>query len=172
MNHINPFALKMLNTILIQEYENVSAAIKKYRQVARRNLIKNNVNLVMCNNENSIYATLLHDSIIQYLLNGCYSIKQILPDKLSNAIYKLLFSTSIEKLTSVKEQFKLVYRDDIKYKGRFIIAQLVLYNATNETDIVNTIKNYFFDISDEEVHKIKSVIDRSESYDEHSGSSY
>ena len=83
-----------------------------------------------------------------------------------------MFSPSIEKLTSVKKQFKLVYRDDIKYKGRFIIAQLVLYNATNETDIVNTIKNYFFDISDEEVHKIKSVIDRSESYDEHSGSSY
>lgn len=38
--------------------------------------------------------------------------------------------------------------------------------------LLTQLRIIFFDISDEEVHKIKSVIDRSESYDEHSGSSY
>jgi hypothetical protein len=63
------------------------------------------------------------------------------------------------KLASVKQQLKVAYKDDPEYKGRFIVAQLVYHKANERTDIMGTIKNYFFDIPEEEVLKIKSIVD-------------
>lgn len=151
--------LKMLNTILVQEYENVSSAIKEYRKIVRSILVKKDVNLVMCDDENSIYTELLYETIIQYLLNGCYAIKQLISNELCNGIYKLLLTPSKVKLDSVKRQLKTAYMEDPKYKGQFIIAQLVYHKATEQTDIIQTIKNYFFDISNDDVLMIKSIVD-------------
>lgn len=151
--------LKMLNTILVQDYETVSSAVKEYRKAVKSVLAKKDVSLVMCEDENAIYAELLYEAIIHYLLNGCYSIKQLISNELRIGIYELLLAPSKVKLASVKQQLKTVYKDDPEYKGRFIVAQLVFHKANERTDIMETIKNYFFDIPDEDVLKIKSIVD-------------
>ena len=71
----------------------------------------------------------------------------------------MLLAPSKVKLASVKQQLKTVYKDDPEYKGRFIVAQLVFHKANERADIMETIKNYFFDIPDEDVLKIKSIVD-------------
>lgn len=150
--------LKMLNTILVQEYESVGNAIKECRRAIKISLAKKDVNLVICDDENSVYAELLYEAVIHYLLHGCYSIKQLISNELRNGIYELLLSPNKEKLTSVKQQLKAAYKDDPAFKGRFIIAQLIYHKANAQTDIMQTIKNYFFEISDEEVLNIKSIV--------------
>lgn len=154
-------ALKMLNTILVQDYEYVSKAIEKYRKTVKSILVKKDVSLVMCEDENSIYTELLYEALIHYLLNGCYTIKQLISNELSNGIYELLLSPNDEdKLTSLKQCLKRAYNnEDPKYKGRLIVAQLVYHSANEQTDIIQTIKNYFFDIPDEEVLEIKKIVD-------------
>lgn len=156
---MNLAGLKMLNTILVQEYEDVEHAVKLYRKHIKSILVKRDVNLVMCEDENSIYAELLYEGIIPYLLNGCYTIKQLISNELRVGIYELLLSPNKERFDSVKQKLKVAYKDDPKYKGQFIIAQLVYYNATEQTDIVQTIKNYFFNISSDEIMKIKDLVD-------------
>lgn len=152
--------LKMLNTIMLQEYEAVGVAIKQYRKSVKSTLIKKDVNLVMCEDENSIYAELLSETIIEYLLNGVYSIKQVISNELRIGIYELIASPNKIKLAAVKQMLKTAYKDDPAYKGKFIVAQLVYHMVTEKTDVLGTIKNYFFDLPDEEALEIKSMMDR------------
>lgn len=152
--------LKMLNTILIEDYEFVNKAIKIYRQIVKSSLIKSNVNLIMVEDENSIYAEIMLESIVRYLLNGCYSIRQLISNEIYNELYKLLLAPSQDKLALLRKYLKTAYADDLEYKGRFIVAQLVYRKANERTDIEGTIKNYFFEISEEEVSKIKIIVNR------------
>lgn len=150
--------LKMLNSIMIQEYGTVSEAIKSYRKSVKSKLIKKNVKLVMCEDENSIYAELLSEAILQYLLNGVYSIKQLIANELHIGIYELLAKPNENKLSAVKQMLKTAYKDDPAYKGKFIVAQLVYHGAAEKTDISGTIRNYFFNVSDGNVSEIKNII--------------
>ena len=59
----------------------------------------------------------------------------------------------------MKRLLKRVYKEDPEYKGRFVIAQLVYNKANEQTDIMRTIKNYFFEISDEETQRIKNMVE-------------
>lgn len=151
--------LKMLNTIMVQDQETVIHAIKEYRKSVKSELIKKDVSLVMCEDENSIYAELLAETIIQYLLNGVFSIKQLISNELRDGIFELLTSPSKIKLTAINAMLKAAYRDDPAYKAKFIIAQLVYHRATERTDILGTIKNYFFDLQDDTALEIKNMME-------------
>lgn len=151
--------LKMLNTIMVQDQETVIDAIKEYRKSVKSELIKKDVNLVMCEDENSIYAELLAETLIQYLLNGVFSIKQLITNELRDGIFELLTSPSKMKLTAINTMLKAAYRDDPAYKAKFIIAQLVYHRATERTDILGTIKNYFFGLQDDTALEIKNMMD-------------
>ena len=110
----------------------------------------------MCDNENEIYAELLYEGVLRYLLNGCYILKQMIPDELCSDIYQLMLSPDNDKLVLVKEQLQTEYEENLEDQGCFIVAQLIYKNAFERTDIVQTIKNYFFEISDEDILKIKA----------------
>ncbi len=153
-------ALKMLNTIMLQDQEAVINAIKEYRKSSRSALIKRDISFVMCEDENLVYAELLTESIIQYLLNGVYSIKQLITNELHEGLFGLLANPSEIKLAVLKKMLKAVYKDDPAYKAKFIVAQLVYHSATERTDILGTIKNYFFDLTDDLAFEIKSMVDR------------
>ena len=144
---------------MVQDQETVIDAIKEYRKSVKSELIKKDVNLVMCEDENSIYAELLAETLIQYLLNGVFSIKQLITNELRDGIFELLTSPSKMKLTAINTMLKAAYRDDPAYKAKFIIAQLVYHRATERTDILGTIKNYFFDLQDDTALEIKNMMD-------------
>lgn len=151
--------LKMLNTIMIQDQKTVIDAIKEYRKSVKSELVKKDVSLLMCEDENSIYAELLAETIIKYLLNGVFSIKQLITNELRDGIFELLTSPSKIKLTAINTMLKAAYRDDPAYKAKFIVAQLVYHRATERTDILGTIKNYFFDLQDDTALEIKNMMD-------------
>ena len=93
------------------------------------------------------------------MLNGVYSIKQLIANELCEELISLLTSPSKTKLTAVNIMLKAAYKDDPAYKAKFIIAQLVYHRATERTDILGTIKNYFFDLPDDLALEIKNMVD-------------
>ena len=157
---MDKFGLKMLNTILVQDYEAFNNAIRNFRKNTKSILLKKDVELIMCLNENSIYADLLSENLIRYLLNGAYSIKQLISNELCECINELLKAPSKLKFSNVREQLRLAYKEDVSYKGKLAVAHLVCEQANKNTDIFATIKNYFFEITDEDVEEIKNLIYR------------
>lgn len=149
-------AMKMLNTILVQDGDRVCRAVTVCRQSFRSALKKNDVALVMCENENAIYAELLYEGVLRYLLNGCYTLKEMIPDELCSDIYQLMLSPDNDKLVSVKEQLRAAYEENLEDQGCRIVAELIYKNAFESMDIIQTIKNYFFEISDEDILRIKA----------------
>lgn len=149
-------AMKMLNTILVQDGDRVCRAVTVCRQSFRSALKKNDVALVMCENENAIYAELLYKGVLRYLLNGCYTLKEMIPDELCSDIYQLMLSPDNDKLVSVKEQLRAAYEENLEDQGCRIVAELIYKNAFESMDIIQTIKNYFFEISDEDILRIKA----------------
>lgn len=156
--YLESFGLKTLNTILIQEYQDLTAAIKICRQKVKSALIKKNVSLIMCENTDTITSEILSESVVQYLISGVYSIKQLASNELLTSIFELLKLPTEYKFQRVKDLLKKAYKDDPKYKGRLIVANLVLHSATNKTDIPGTIKNYFWLCSDKEASQIKNMV--------------
>ena len=155
---IELFGLKMLNTILVQDYQTLTEAIKIYRKKARSYLIKRNMSLVMCENTDIVFSELLAESVVQYLIAGVYSIKQLPSNDILYGIFELLKLPTENKYQKVQNLLKKVYKDDPKYKGKLIIANLVLHSASDKTDIPGTIKNYFWSCSDREASQIKNMI--------------
>lgn len=154
------WSLKLLNTILIQDYSKIRSGIMFCREQIKSLLIKNGVELVLCDNENLIYAELLCESILQYLLNGVYSIKHLIDNELRDALISLLSIPNEKRSENVKGLLKKAYRDDPSYKGRFIISQMLINKMSVKTDIPNSVKNYFFEIDDNDISKICNMIDQ------------
>lgn len=71
--------LRMLNTLLIQDYESLLLAIRQSRKTIKAALVQKGIDFVMCEDENAIYAELIREKIVHYLLNGAYSVKNLSP---------------------------------------------------------------------------------------------
>lgn len=155
---MDKFGLKMLNTILVQDYDSVNDAIKNFRKVAKATLVKKDIELIMCYDEEQVFAELLSENIIRFLLDGTYSIKQLITNELCVCINELLKTPSKLRLAAVQEQLKMAYKEDLAFKGKFVIANLVCGQADKNTDIVGTIKNYFFEISEKDVEDIHNLV--------------
>lgn len=152
-------ALKILNAVLIQDIESVKESVLWYRKQIKSTLIKRGVDLVLCEDENAIYAGLLNEVILQYLLNGVYSIKHLISNELNYGIQNLLLNPNEKRLEVVKTILKKSYKDDPAYKGKYIISQLVYNQMDSKTDIRNTVKNYFVVPEDKIVVDIWTMIE-------------
>ena len=152
-------ALKLLNTILIQDYIKIRNGIRFCRKQIKSLLIKGEVELVLCEDENLIYAELLCESVLKYLLNGVYSIKHLIDNDLRNSLISLLLNPNEKRTKKVKSLLNKVYRDDPAYRGKFIICQMLINKMNEKTDIPNSIRNYFFEIDEQDVLEICSILE-------------
>lgn len=155
---IDMFGLWVLNSILIQEYQYVKDSIVLFRKKCRSNIIKRNVELILCEDENAIYAELLLESIIQYLLNGVYKSKMLISNILINRLRKLLDSPNSSALDIVREELRKVYKEDPVYKGKYVISQMVINQMDSNTDVERTIANYFVISDAQSVKDIVSIM--------------
>lgn len=157
--YLDNFGIKTLNTILVQDYKHFENCRSAYFKRAKSLLSRNGIEFIMCEKEERIYADILYESLVQFLLNGTYSIKQLVSDKLHEGMIDLFTSKTEDKFNHVKKLLWSAYNDDPTYKGKYIVAQLVRHSTTKNTDIPGTIRNYFWMISDTEIESIRETID-------------
>lgn len=70
----------------------------------------------------------------------------------------MLDAPSENKFEALRYRLQKAYNDDPVYKGKFIVAQLVFHQATADTDVLGTIKNYFFGIAEKDVLEIQGML--------------
>ncbi len=145
---ISSYALKFINSILIQDFELVEKSVNWLRKAINSKLKKQDVTLMFCNNENGIYAELLAETIVKYLLHGYYSIDDLVEDALFRSIQDLLKSPTPKKLDELKRLMKETYMEEPRWKGEYIVRQMIYNQYDEDTNIIGTIKNYFI-ISDQ-----------------------
>lgn len=159
------WALKILNTILIQSIEEVKEALKWYNKQLQSELRMRGTDIILCGDKDKIRAELLAEAMIRYLTNGVYSIKQLVSDELSTAILNLFTNPSKEKLEKMKDLMGKAYRDKTEYRAKYIIAQLVINGMKQDTDVINSIRQYFVCGTEEIVLEIKMMVEKGEAYD-------
>lgn len=152
------WALKILNTILIQSIEEVKEALKWYNKQLQSELRMKGTDIILCGDKDKIRAELLTEAMIRYLTNGVYSIKQLVSDELCTAILNLFTNPSKEKLEKTKDLMGKAYRDKPEYRAKYIIAQLVINGMKQDTDIINSIRQYFVCGTEEIALEIKMIV--------------
>ena len=151
-------AIKMLNSILIQKYELVEKSLvfirKKVQSIAR----KKNVELILGDDENAICAELLSEAIVEYLLNGVYSVKKLVDNSLVEALRGFFRSPSDSELEEVRNALKEAYGgEETKYQGKCMIGHRVYNQMDKKMDLEGTIKNNFIISDNSDMKDIQEI---------------
>lgn len=155
---IDLFALQLLNSILIQEYDVVKESIVILRKKCQTYLVKNNVDFILCENENAIYAELFSEGVAKYLMNGVYNVKSLIGDEMMDVLNELLENPQLSVLERLREELKKTYREEPAYKGKYVISQMVRNQMDEKTNVDATVENYFVIPDSSSVEEIRSYV--------------
>lgn len=153
-------ALKMLNSLLLEDEDNIQLSIQSYKKDIQKAIKKTGTSLLLCNNEEEIYLSLLANKIVEFLLNGTYSAGKIVDNEFVEQLNQTLLKPTDDKIQELKSQLKRLYKEDPSYKAKYVVSQLVYHTMRENTDISNTIKNYFYFISENNVRDVEQMIRR------------
>ena len=157
-NNKEELTVKVLNSLLMQDSEEVSKSIEKYRDELRKAYLKNGVIFIGGVQEREIQSIIIREKIIQLFLRGTYRIKKIVSDDMEIELYNTIKNPTQEHIDKFRRILRESYEDDPQYKGKYIVSMLVMNQYTENVDLSKTIDNYFIcpckDLTDE----IKNLI--------------
>lgn len=157
---MNDLGLKMLNTLLGQSPETVVEAIIRVRKKLDKELIKKDVSLVMCRNKEEIYGQLLAESILQFLINGVYSLNSLASASLYETLMELLKKGKVEDVDKVKDMLKSAYKQECRNRCILIISELIKLRLNKSVNVAMSIKQYFFEVDKELLKEIEDAINK------------
>lgn len=145
--------VKVLNSLLMQNSEEVSKSIEKYREELRKSYLRNGVVFIGGGYEREIQSIVIVESILQYFMRGTYKVKEIVSDDMVKQLYDTINNPTQEHVEKLRKYLREAYEDDPQYKGKFIVSMLIMDQYTENTDLSKTIDNYFIcphkDLTDE-----------------------
>lgn len=157
---IENLALKMLNTLLGQTPEDVVKAIKTARGILSKELVKNDVSLVMCRNKEEIFGGILAENVLRLLINGVYSQKILISDALYTTLTELLQKGKVEDVAKVKEMLKVGYKQECRNRCILIISELIKQRFDKTVNIAMSIQQYFFEVDNDLLKEIEDAVSK------------
>lgn len=157
-NSKTEISIQLLNSILIQDLIHIKAAIDKYRNEIRKAYLKNEVSFIGGGHERELQSRIIASSVEQCLLSGTYKVKELLCDEFEEELYNTIQNPIDEHIKLLRKYLSKAYDDDPKYKGKYIIAMLVVNQYEDGMDIRKTIQNYFVSSDDNSVNEILEII--------------
>lgn len=151
-------SLRLLNTLLAQNADEVVKAIQLCKSKLDRELLKKNVLLVMCRDKDDLFGNILAEAVIQFLINGVYGINELLPDSLYNGLMVLFIKSRIEDVDKVKVQLRAAYKQECRNRCILIISELIKRELSNAINVKGSIQQYFFDAPINLVEEIETVV--------------
>ena len=85
---------------------------------------------------------------------------KIVDNEFVEQLNQTLLKPTDDKIQELKSQLKRLYKEDPSYKAKYVVSQLVYHTMRENTDISNTIKNYFYFISENNVRDVEQMIRR------------
>lgn len=140
---IGNLSLKLLNAILAQSSSSVFNTIKLCKQKLKKELARNDIFLMFCNNQEELFGYILADEVMQLFVNGVYKFKSLMTDKLYDKLTDLLFRENECTLLAVREEIKKGYMEEPKNRCILIISELIKMEYDVTVNIAESIRQYF-----------------------------
>lgn len=157
---MSDLGLKMLNTLLGQSPETVIKAIMGVRKALDKELIKKDVSLIMCRNKDEIYGQLLAENILQFLINGVYSLNSLANASLYDTLMELMKKGKIEDVNKVKNMLKSEYKQECRNRCILTISELIKLRLNKSVNVAMSVKQYFFEVDNDLLEKIEDTINK------------
>lgn len=138
--------LKLVNTLMAEDDDRVIQVLKECKNILKKELIKANVSLVVCNNKKVLFGRVMAEFILEYFLNGVYGFKHLVDDDLFDKLYRLCEYTLIEDVAPVKDILTKKYDEQCKKHCIFIVSELIKSDMylCGKVNVEESIKQYFF----------------------------
>lgn len=157
-NSKEELTVKVLNSLLMQNEEEVSKSIDKYRKELRKTYLKSGIAFIGGGQEREIQSIIIAESILQLFMRGIYRVKEIVSDAMEMALYDVIKKPTQDNIVKFREYLRESYGDDPQYKGRFIVSMLVTDQYSENVDLSKTIDNYFIYPNKNITDEIKKLI--------------
>lgn len=142
---INSLSLKLLNALLAQSPELVVDTIDLCKQALKSELVKKDVALVFCNKQDDLFGYVLADGVMQLLVNGIYSFKNLLDDELYEKLLNLFVKEKVEDIPTVRYalEHQQGYMQNPKNRCIVIISELIKQRYDKTVNLKKSIQQYF-----------------------------
>ena len=155
---IDLMCLRVLNSILSEDITVVTEAIKLSKGIIEKELIKENMPLIMCRDTDEIFGQVITDGIVELLTNGVYCINKLVSNELYNEISNLCIRNRVDSISAIREMLKTDYKQDCKNRCVRIISELIKQKYNGSVDLKNSIKQYFYNVNEDLLNQIEIVI--------------
>ncbi|WP_110114921.1 ATP-binding protein [Bacillus sp. CGMCC 1.16541] len=157
-NEINEVAIRLLNCLLIEESPILVDTITQSKDIIRKSIKIKDIQIIMNGNINDIISNLITDSLTEYLMNGLYSVKEIISNTDYEHIQKTIKIPSEKIIDELKNRLSNLYKQNTKEVGTFIIAEQIKYQMKNGIDIRKSINNYLPNCSETTIIEIENLV--------------
>lgn len=152
--------IQLLNSILIQDVRHIADSISTYRQVLRKICLQKNI-MIIGENDRDIQSIVIASAIERCLLSGTYKVKKLFSNHFETELLTAIQNPSEEHIDELRSHLREAYGDNPKYKGKYIIAMLLISQYEKNMDLEKTIQNYFICPDEASVYEIKDMVKES-----------
>ena len=133
--------------------ENADAIIflKPVMNYLENEIKRNDITLALSHDSAHINSEYLTETILSMMVRGVYCTKHLPNDEFVSLLEKTLYSPSREKIVSIKSMLQSLYSKDTAKYAKNNVAALVRRTLKKNTDVAETVRQYFIDVSDEVV---------------------
>lgn len=142
-NSLEEITVQLLNALLMQDAEHIKISVEKYRDAIKRAFLRNRVPFVIGGHEKELQAIIILEAIEQNFMRGPYKAKELLNNCFEKELLAVIQNPTTEHIENMRNYIKQAYNDDPSYKGKYLVAMLVVNQFEEGMDIEKTIKNHF-----------------------------
>ena len=147
-----------LNTIMCECEKNCQLACNGVMEFVESEIAKKGVQLTLTRNPSRITARFLTESILTMMVRGVYCTSVLPEDAFVDCLEKTLYAPDDKKIKAIKSRLQKLYTSNLAKYAKTNVAALIRRSATNNTDIVGTIRNYFVKVDEETVKEIEKMV--------------
>ncbi|RDU38673.1 ATP-binding protein [Neobacillus piezotolerans] len=157
---IERMAFKLINTLLVCDIDRCISSIYFLQEEIENVLCKEGVDLVLCHDTNKILATVISDTVKIYLMSGICRVGKLINDDLSDLIFNMLRTPTLERINEFKENVKQLYARDTRNMGITIVSEMVKFQYEKGIDFDASIRNFFLKCNNQDVADVIDAIKR------------
>lgn len=151
-------ALSLINVLMIESEDRCITACNKMMNYLENEIKRNDITLALSHDSAHINSEYLTETILSMMVRGVYCTKHLPNDEFVSLLEKTLYSPSREKIVSIKSMLQSLYSKDTAKYAKNNVAALVRRTLKKNTDVAETVRQYFIDVSDEVVYEIEKAV--------------
>lgn len=150
--------IQLLNSILIQSSKYIKESLSIYKQEIKKSYLNNGIPFIGGGYETKLLSMVISAAIERCLLSGTYKVKELLSNEFEEELINAIQYPSEDNIFKIRKYLKDAYGDDPGYKGKYIIAMLMINQYENGMDIKRMLRNYFICPDDSSISEIIRII--------------